>query len=73
MHRSETVHEKPIFMDSFFNHRCLIPADGWFEWEVIEGQKYPHYIFSEKMKLLRLPEFARPLAKRVLSEKCFPS
>ena len=22
-------------------------ADGWFEWQVIEGQKYPHHIFSE--------------------------
>jgi len=46
--RSETVHEKPIFKDSFFQHRCLIPADGWFEWQVIEGQKYPHHIFSDK-------------------------
>tara|TARA_X000000950_G_scaffold252960_1_gene315517 strand:- start:607 stop:1278 length:672 start_codon:yes stop_codon:yes gene_type:complete len=46
--RSETVHEKPIFMDSFFQHRCLIPSDGWFEWQVIEGQKYPHHIFSER-------------------------
>ena len=46
--RSETVAEKPIFRQSFLEKRCLIPADGWFEWQVIEGQKYPHYIFSER-------------------------
>ena len=45
--RSETVQEKPIFKDSYLERRCLIPADGWFEWQVIEGQRYPHHIFSE--------------------------
>ena len=45
--RSETVLEKPIFRESFLENRCLIPADGWFEWQVIEGQKYPHHIYSE--------------------------
>ena len=45
--RSETVHEKTIFRDAYFEKRCLIPADGWFEWQVIEGQKYPHHIYSE--------------------------
>ena len=45
--RSETVHEKPIFSEAYLENRCLIPADGWFEWQVIEGQKYPHHIYSE--------------------------
>ena len=45
--RSETVQEKPIFKESYLERRCLIPADGWFEWQLIEGQKYPHHIFSE--------------------------
>ena len=45
--RSETVLKKPIFRKSFLENRCLIPADGWFEWQVIEGQKYPYHIYSE--------------------------
>ena len=45
--RSETVEEKPTFREAYLENRCLIPADGWFEWQVIEGQKYPHHIYSE--------------------------
>ena len=30
--RSETVTEKPVFRKSFLERRCLLPADGFFEW-----------------------------------------
>ena len=42
--RSETVASKPTFCDSFREKRCLIPADGWFEWQLIETQRYPHFV-----------------------------
>ena len=42
--RSETVGEKQSFRESFENRRCLVPADGFYEWEVVETQKYPHFI-----------------------------
>jgi putative SOS response-associated peptidase YedK len=69
--RSETVHEKPIFMDSFSNHRCLIPADGWFEWEVIEGQKYPHYIFSEKDEPFAFAGICKTISEQKSLRKVF--
>lgn len=31
--RLETVAEKPMFRKAFFEHRCLIPASYFFEWE----------------------------------------
>lgn len=42
--RAETVHEKPSFKKPFRSQRCLIPADGFFEWKKTEGSKTPCYI-----------------------------
>jgi putative SOS response-associated peptidase YedK len=45
--RAETVASKPAFKDSFARRRCIIPADGFYEWERLEsGGKLPHYIRS---------------------------
>lgn len=42
--RGESVAEKPSFRGAFKSRRCLVPADGFFEWRV-EGQlKVPMYI-----------------------------
>jgi len=41
--RSETVAEKPAFRAPFRQRRCLIPADGYYEWKSIDGHKQPFY------------------------------
>jgi putative SOS response-associated peptidase YedK len=41
--RSETVAEKPSFREPFKRQRCLIPADGFFEWQRLGGKKQPHF------------------------------
>jgi putative SOS response-associated peptidase YedK len=45
--RSETVASKPAFRESFAKRRCLIPADGFYEWQVLEKGKLPHFIHGE--------------------------
>ena len=42
--RSETVTTKPAFRDPILKKRCLIPADGFYEWKRVAGGKEPYYI-----------------------------
>jgi putative SOS response-associated peptidase YedK len=42
--RAETVAEKPAFRRAFAQRRCLLPADGYYEWQQAEGRKQPIYI-----------------------------
>jgi putative SOS response-associated peptidase YedK len=42
--RAETVASKPAFRDSFRYRRCLVAADGWYEWRVTAAGKTPIYI-----------------------------
>ncbi|MGJ5037465.1 MULTISPECIES: SOS response-associated peptidase [unclassified Bradyrhizobium] len=42
--RSETVREKPAFKNAIRRRRVLVPADGYYEWQVIDGRKRPFFI-----------------------------
>ena len=39
--RAETISEKPSFREAFQKRRCLVPADGFWEWETIGIKKIP--------------------------------
>jgi putative SOS response-associated peptidase YedK len=42
--RAETVEEKPAFRAAFKRRRCLLPADGFYEWQKTGKGKQPYYI-----------------------------
>lgn len=43
--RLETAHSKPAFRRAFARRRCLLPADGYFEWYgEVKGKKQPFFI-----------------------------
>ncbi|MGW2936223.1 SOS response-associated peptidase [Streptomyces sp. NPDC001156] len=66
--RVETVHEKPAFRQAFLKRRCLLPADGFYEWQQVpaagpaKAHKQPYFISPEDgqvMALAGLYEFWR--------------
>ena len=42
--RAETVDEKPAFADAYERRRCLVPADGYYEWTDADDGKQPYRI-----------------------------
>lgn len=41
--RAETVTEKPSFREAFKRRRCIIPTDGFYEWQRTGGRKRPYF------------------------------
>ena len=54
--RAESVDSKPAFRSAFKRRRCLIPADGWYEWAFVPGEKWkqPWYYRSQDGEPLAL-------------------
>ena len=42
--RAETLAEKPAFRVAFRKRRCLVLADGYYEWRAVAGGKQPYFI-----------------------------
>jgi putative SOS response-associated peptidase YedK len=42
--RAETVFDKPMFRTAIRRRRCLLPADGFYEWQQRPGGKQPYHI-----------------------------
>ncbi|MEZ0021867.1 putative SOS response-associated peptidase YedK [Kitasatospora sp. MAP12-15] len=66
--RAETVHEKPAFRKAFTSRRCLLPADGFYEWVAVpattaaKARKQPYFITPQDggpMAMAGLYEFWR--------------
>ncbi len=44
--RADTIASKPAFRAAFKKRRCLVFADGYYEWKKEEGEKQPYHITS---------------------------
>jgi putative SOS response-associated peptidase YedK len=58
--RMETVHEKPAFRRPFASRRCLLPADGYFEWYTTDQK-------TKAGKPLKQPFFIHPADGSVMA------
>lgn len=52
--RSESIATKASFKDSFAGRRCLVPVDGFYEWQRKPKGKLPHYVYSSDRTPLAL-------------------
>jgi len=51
--RLETIADKPAFRDALAARRCLVAADGWYEWSTRpDGSRQPHYLAPTDGRLL---------------------
>lgn len=50
--RAETLTEKPAFRTPFKKRRCLVPANGYYEWQARPGGRQPYYIHAADDDLL---------------------
>jgi putative SOS response-associated peptidase YedK len=56
--RAETVREKPAFKNAIKRRRCLIPADGYYEWQASGTRKLPHFIYRRDRQPIGLAGLA---------------
>lgn len=49
--RAETIAEKPSFKKALISQRCIIPADGFYEWKTVAGGKTPMRICLKDKQL----------------------
>ena len=72
--RVESVAVKPSFRSAFKSRRCLVPADGYYEWATELGKfkpKQPFYIFNADSTLLSMAglyeEWVNPQSGEILT------
>ena len=78
--RVETIEDKPVFREAFHRRRCLVPADGFFEWKRDGKTPLPLYFHPEPRRVVAfagmhfgardvelLPLYFRPEPRRVIA------
>src|SRR5579864_3409222 len=43
--RAESAKDRPAFKNALRRRRCLIPADGYYEWQAADGRRRPFFIY----------------------------
>ncbi|MFZ8963582.1 MAG: SOS response-associated peptidase [Steroidobacteraceae bacterium] len=52
--RADSAADKPYFRAAWRHRRCLIPADGWYEWQQTDGARQPWFMASARGDVLGL-------------------
>ena len=52
--RFETINTKPSFRNLIKSNRCIVVADGYYEWKRTQGKKDPYYIHDGNKKIMTM-------------------
>jgi putative SOS response-associated peptidase YedK len=52
--RAESLGKKSSFSSSFASRRCIVPVNGFFEWQHVAGEKIPWYIYDSAGRIMSL-------------------
>jgi putative SOS response-associated peptidase YedK len=52
--RAESINTKPSFTSSFRSKRCIIPVQGFYEWQHAGKEKIPWYIFLKENEIMSI-------------------
>ncbi|WP_337042049.1 SOS response-associated peptidase [Emticicia sp. 17c] len=52
--RIETIFEKPSFREASQTRHCLVPSTGFFEWQTLNGKKYPYFIYLKNEEIFSM-------------------
>lgn len=52
--RAESLSQKKSYARPFRSKRCVVPANGFYEWKKMNGEKIPHYITQKNSGLMNL-------------------
>jgi putative SOS response-associated peptidase YedK len=64
--RAETIHEKPSFRRPFAARRCIVPADGYYEW-VTAAEERDLEVEGKKKRARKQPYFVTPADGSVMA------
>lgn len=54
--RAESLSERPLFAEAAARRRCVVPADGFFEWERRGTRRIPHFVHAQVRRPDAAPE-----------------
>lgn len=66
--RADTLLAKPTFREAVLHRRCLIPADGFYEWEKQGTTRLPHYFYLREHQPFFLAGIWQPAGESTSAE-----
>ena len=52
--RAETIADKPSFKNLITTNRCVVLANGYYEWVNVDNKKHPYFIYSEENTMISM-------------------